>query len=275
MGKLRTRVGLGAAVVGFALALSSPAFADGARFQITSPQTGSTISNTPTVRGVGQPGARVAVEALSQRNNDNNHWNNGNQPGNNGNQPGNNGNGNGRPDNNGSGRPDNNGNGRPDNNGNGRPDNNGQPGDNGPGNGPGTGPANNGPGGRPSTGPNNNGAANNGPGSNGNQWNEDRQESDAAAAGTCNTTVGQNGYWSCTISPRLRPGTYRIVARQSIPGGGNEVSSVDNLTVPGGALPVTPGPDPVPVVAGGLVLLAGGAIVVAATRTRRRGKHAA
>ncbi|SNT00754.1 hypothetical protein SAMN05421812_102720 [Asanoa hainanensis] len=237
MGKLRTRVGLGAAVVGFALALSSPAFADGARFQITSPQTGSTISNTPTVRGVGQPGARVAVEALSQRNNDNNHWNNGNG--------------------------------------------NGQPGNNGPG----TGPANNGPGGRPSTGPNNNGPANNGPGNgpannqpgnNGNQWNGERPtESDAEAAGTCNTTVGDNGYWSCTISPRLRPGTYRIVARQSIPGGGNEVSAVDNLTVPGGALPVTPGPDPVPVVAGGLVLLAGGAVVVAATRTRRRGKHAA
>ncbi|GIF68974.1 hypothetical protein Ais01nite_70090 [Asanoa ishikariensis] len=236
MGKLRTRVGLGAAVVGFALALSSPAFADGARFQITSPQTGSTISNTPTVRGIGQPGARVAVEALSQRNNDNNHWNNGNgQPGNNG--PGNNQPGNG-------------------------------PGNNGPGN---NGPGNNQPGNGASNGP-----GNNQPGNNGNQWNNERPtESDAAAAGTCNTTVGQNGYWSCTISPRLRPGTYRVVARQSIPGGGNEVSSVDNLTVPGGALPVTPGPDPVPVVAGGLVLLAGGAIVIAATRTRRRGKHAA
>jgi len=232
MGKLRTRVGLGAAVVGVGLALSAPAFADGARFQITSPQSGSTISSTPTVKGLGEPGARVAVEAISQRNNDNNHWNNGNgQPGNNGNQPGNNGN---------------------------------QPGNNGPANnGPGANaPATNGPG--------------NGPANNGNQWNNGKNEPEGsnAVAGRCNATVNNNGWWSCTISPRLRPGTYRVIARQTIPGG-NQVASVENLMVPGGQLPVTPGPDPVPVVAGGLVLLAGGAVVVAATRTRRRGKHAA
>jgi hypothetical protein len=231
MGKLRTRVGLGAAVVGVGLALSAPAFADGGRFQITSPQSGSTISSTPTVKGLGQPGARVAVEAISQRNNDH-HWNNGNGPGNNG------------------------------------------PGSSQPGNGPGNnGPGNNQPGNNQ---PGNNQPGNTQPGNNGNQWNNDKQpESGNAAAGSCNATVASNGWWSCTISPRLRPGTYRVVARQSLPGADNQVASVDNLTVPGGQLPVTPGPDPVPVVAGGLVLLAGGAVVVAATRTRRRGKHAA
>ncbi|MDG4820475.1 hypothetical protein O7635_01235 [Asanoa sp. WMMD1127] len=229
MGKLRTRVGLGAAVVGVGLVLGAPAFADGTGFQITSPQSGATISNSPTVKGLGRPGARVAVEAISQGNNGNHHWNG---------RPGDNGPGNG-------------------------PANNG-PANNGPGNGP----ANNGPGNGPSNGPGN------GPANNGN-WNNKQPESDASPAGRCTTTVAQNGWWSCQISPALRPGRYKIVAEQSMPGAGNDVASVDNLTVPGGQLPVTPGPDPVPVVAGGLVLLAGGAVVVAATRVRRRGKHAA
>jgi hypothetical protein len=244
-------------VVGIGLALSAPAYADGVRFQITSPQSGSTISNSPTVRGLGTPGARVAVEAISQRNNDQRPDNN-QRPGNNDQRPGNNdqrpgnvgdqrpGNNDQRPGNVGDQqRPDNNGDQRPGNNGDQRPGNAGdqRPGDNG--------------GQRPA-----------------NPMNEPESGGDAVA-GRCTTTVNQQGWWSCTISPRLRPGHYKIVARQSLPGAGNDVAVVDNLTVPGGALPVTPGPDPVPVVAGGLVLLLGGAVVVAATRTRRRGKHAA
>ncbi|MEV0714272.1 hypothetical protein [Asanoa sp. NPDC050611] len=274
MGKLRTRVGLGAAVVGIGLALSAPAYADGARFQITSPQSGSTISNSPTVRGLGTPGARVAVEAISQRNNDHQQ-----RPGNNDDQrPGNNGDQ--RPGNNGDQRPDNNGDERPGNNDQ-RPGNNDQrPGNNGdqrPGNN-GQQPGNSGqqPGsmqpGNTGQQPGNNGDQR--PGGNNGNWNESESRG-GNVAGTCNATVNQQGWWSCTISPNLKPGRYKIVARQSVPGAGNDVAAVDNLTVPGGQLPVTPGPDPVPVVAGGLVLLLGGAVVVAATRTRRRGKHAA
>ncbi|WP_147315397.1 hypothetical protein [Asanoa ferruginea] len=130
------------------------------------------------------------------------------------------------------------------------------------------GPQGNGPQGN---GPQGNAPQGNGPQGNYPQGNNQGNE----AAGTCNTTVAQNGFWSCTISPALRSGRYRVIARQSLPGADNEVASVDNLLVPGGNLPVTPGPDPVPVVAGGLVLLAGGAVVVAMTRARRRARHAA
>ncbi|HEV7707867.1 MAG TPA: hypothetical protein VGP16_06705 [Asanoa sp.] len=211
MGKLRTRVGLGAAVIGLGLALGAPAFADGGSFRINSPQSGSTISSTPTVSGMGRPGARVAVEAINQQQQQHR-------------------------------------------------DSYGPQGNSPQGNGPqGNGPQGNSPQGNSPQG--------NYPQGNNPQGNE--------AAGTCNTTVAQNGWWSCTISPALRSGRYRVIARQSLPGTDNEVASVDNLLVPGGNLPVTPGPDPVPVVAGGLVLLAGGAVVVAMTRSRRRARHAA
>ncbi|GIF50765.1 hypothetical protein DFJ67_0516 [Asanoa ferruginea] len=204
MGKLRTRVGLGAAVIGLGLALGAPAFADGGSFRINSPQSGSTISSTPTIQGMGRPGARVAVEAINQNQQHRDSY----------------------------------------------------------------GPQGNGPQGN---GPQGNAPQGNGPQGNYPQGNNQGNE----AAGTCNTTVAQNGFWSCTISPALRSGRYRVIARQSLPGADNEVASVDNLLVPGGNLPVTPGPDPVPVVAGGLVLLAGGAVVVAMTRARRRARHAA
>jgi hypothetical protein len=220
MGKLRTRVGLGAAVVGLGLALGAPAFADGGSFRINSPQSGSTISSTPTIQGMGRPGARVAVEAINQQQQHRDSYGpQGNAPQGNGPQ----------------------------------------------GNAPqGNGPQGNAPQGN---GPQGNSPQGNYPQGNNPQGNE--------AAGRCNTTVAQNGWWSCSISPALRSGRYKVVARQSLPGTDNEVASVDNLLVPGGNLPVTPGPDPVPVVAGGLVLLAGGAVVVAMTRARRRARHAA
>jgi len=97
--------------------------------------------------------------------------------------------------------------------------------------------------------------------------------------GTCHTTVGANGTWACTISPPLKRGTYRVVAFEIPPGStrgaeDNEVAEVRNLTVRG-QLPVTPGADPMPAATAGLVLLTGGGMVVAATRNRRRGRHAA
>lgn len=70
MGKLRTRVGLGAAVVGIGILMGAPAFADEGRFQITSPESGSRISSTPTIKGIGTPGDKVAVDAVNQQKNE-------------------------------------------------------------------------------------------------------------------------------------------------------------------------------------------------------------